>query len=144
MILGLGGGKYPYDINVALVPSSLLAIQRLSDAGIIDSGYAQAAKTYRTAWEAKALQLFQVDVKEDDAKNALTDYLKNITLPSSMVSDYKHLPKKIHALSLKDNGKPVPVINSDFSFNLLYHDEIDSDYLHYVVDALQVKSVSKF
>src|SRR5205807_8864919 len=42
---GLGGGRYPYDINAALVPAALDATARLVDSGLLDAFLSPDART---------------------------------------------------------------------------------------------------
>jgi hypothetical protein len=55
--LGLGGGRFPYDINVALVPSALLAIERLAGEGILAKDKGAKAASYRKASLSKSFGL---------------------------------------------------------------------------------------
>lgn len=135
---GLGYGRIPYDVNVALMPSSLLAIERLANASIISRSttIGQQAANSRKVWEDKAASLFQFNTSSD-ARRSLADYLDRLNLPSDLSSSSDELPKVIHALSLKDDGTPVEVMNSDISFNLMYHDALSADFMRYVVSVLQ-------
>lgn len=42
-----------------------------------------------------------------------------------------------YALSLKEDGAPVEVLNSDLGFNLLYGANVSRGFLQHVVDVLQ-------
>ncbi|CAJ0951933.1 unnamed protein product, partial [Mesorhabditis belari] len=116
---GLGYGRFPYDINVAMVPSYLET----------------TASNYRKVWEDKALQFFFVKPKQP--KDSLAKYLEKLSLPSTLYSVVDDVPATIHALSLKADGSPVVVMHSDISFNLMYHNALTTDYMRYVLDAMK-------
>lgn len=131
----MGWGRFPYDINVAMVPSCLRAIERLSNAKILNSMYATRASDYRKIWEEKALQFFLKEPTKP--QDSLVKYLKEINLPADLYSTSDSVPDRIHALSLRSDGSPVTVMHSDISFNLMYHDVLTTDYMKYVVAAME-------
>lgn len=58
---GLGGGRYPYDVNTALMPAALRAIAELGRAGALDSLYAWSiADELAEVWETSSLEFFNV------------------------------------------------------------------------------------
>ena len=59
---GLGGGRYPYDVNIALMPAALRAISKLAEAGVFggEPNLGADADQYAVAWERNALRFFKV------------------------------------------------------------------------------------
>lgn len=121
---GLGGGVYPYDVNAILVPAALRAASRFLDSGLLDpylnseqrAALADAAQQ-ASVWEAAAAPLFQVSIPAAQAATAVPNYAAQTgvpagTLPSTTTSFY--------ALSLDEQGNPIPIMNSDGGFALLF------------------------
>jgi glycogen debranching enzyme len=121
---GLGGGVYPYDVNAVLVPAALRAASRFVDSGLLDpylSGDARAALAdaaqQASVWESAAPPFFQVNVTPAQAATQLPTYAAQAgvptgTLPTSTLSFY--------AVSLDEQGNPIPIMNSDGGFALLF------------------------
>lgn len=58
---GLGGGRYPYDVNTALMPAALRAIAGLARAGALDGLSAcHIADELAEVWETSSLEFFNV------------------------------------------------------------------------------------
>lgn len=59
---GLGGGKYPYDVNTALMPAALRAIVELVRAGAFENrvDWGHQARQRAEVWETSTLKLFTV------------------------------------------------------------------------------------
>lgn len=120
---GLGGGVYPYDVNAVLVPAALRAASRFLDSGLLDpylNATQRAALTdaaqQASIWESAAPALFEVSVPASQAAADIPAYAAQTgvpagTLPSSTTSFY--------ALSLDEQGNPIPILNSDGGFALL-------------------------
>lgn len=149
---GLGFGFYPFDVNVALVPASLRATQALLNAGIISDTDIEmnATEVGRLAdvWEQHAPGLFEVTLDADRAESRLRDFthLANpsealLTRPGSQnpstVANAAGGDFTYYALSLKQDGTSIEVLNSDIGFNLMYGSNISQDFLQKVIDALQ-------
>lgn len=135
---GLGGGVYPYDVNAVLVPAALRAASRFIDSGLLDpylSGDARAALAdaaqQASVWESAAAPFFQVSVTPAQAAAQLPAYAAQAgvpagTLPTSTLSFY--------AVSLDEQGNPIPIMNSDGGFALLFGTPSD-DTLQRIVSA---------
>lgn len=135
---GLAGGVYPYDVNAVLVPAALRAASRFLDSGLLDpylSSDQRAALTdaaqQASIWESAAAPLFQVSVTASQAATDVPSYAAQTgipagTLPNSTTSFY--------AVSLDDQGNPIPVMNSDGGFALLFGTP-SSDVLTRIVTA---------
>jgi hypothetical protein len=124
---GLGRGRYPYDVNAALVPAALEAAARLGATGMLDEyldaeqrrTLARAGAAAR-AWSANAPAFFAIDVPLASARADIAAYAKEVG-----VDDTRALralgkdPLAFHALSLDEQGRPIPILNSDEGFRLL-------------------------
>ena len=124
---GLGRGRYAYDVNAALVPASLEATARLIDSGLLDN-YIDAkqrrrlmqARRYSRVWLARAPAFFNVDVPARRARDAIAAYAKEVGVGhESALRSLGDTPLSFHALSLDENGKPIPILHSDEGFRLL-------------------------
>lgn len=122
---GLGYGFYPFDVNTALVPSSLRATQALLDTNVLPDIGLNATEVGEIAgvWEGHAPKLFEVRVDAATAQQRLEDFVVRANLSKSLLNQTGSSAegnKVFYALSLKTNGTPVEVLNSDMSFDLVY------------------------
>jgi hypothetical protein len=124
---GLGGGRFPYDVNAALVPAALEAAARLAASGLLgayldDAGrraLAPAAARAR-AWTTGAPALFAVEVPAAQARAAVSAYAREIGVEANdAVRALGNEPLEFHALALDAQGQPVRILNSDEGFRLL-------------------------
>lgn len=69
---GLGGGRYPYDVNTALMPAALRAIADLARAGAVgrDQAWKSSADKCAEVWEASTLDFFTVGLTFDRCSQA--------------------------------------------------------------------------
>ena len=124
---GLGLGRYPYDVNAVLVPAALDAADALARAGLLDA-YASAedkallAGLARTAriWREKAPPLFLQTVQPAAARAAITAYAKRENVPADAALEAARRPIRYHAIALDRAGQPVPIVNSDEGFALMF------------------------
>jgi glycogen debranching enzyme len=125
---GLGGGRYPYDVNAVLVPAALEATSRLVQSGLLDSFLATTdrellshAGAYVKVWRRQAPDLFNKTIGNSTAHSAIEAYARQISVPSgnALVALDKNTVH-FHAISLDASGKPVPIVNSDEGFELLF------------------------
>ncbi len=125
---GLGGGRYPYDVNAVLVPAALEAIARMTAARLLDP-YANdqqkqslaAARSFANVWSHKAPRLFQVRIPEAEAKQKVEIYAREIGVPAEAAVEA--LPSGdlvMNAIALDAHHQPIPVLNSDGGFALLF------------------------
>lgn len=125
---GLGGGRYPYDVNAVLVPAALDAAGTLDRAGLLtpyatSQDRAMLAEMAHDAaiWRIHAPALFQQTVTPSAARKAITRYAKAQHVPAApalaAIDDH---PVRYHAIALDAAGKPVPILNSDEGFALLF------------------------
>lgn len=124
---GLGGGRYAYDVNAALVPAALDAAARLGESGLLgnNSSDAQrrllaAARESARTWTARAPALFAVDVPAAEARAAVAAYATEIGVDGEpALRALGEAPLSFHALALDERGVPVRILNSDEGFRLL-------------------------
>lgn len=125
---GLGGGRYPYDVNAILVPAALEAADALARAGLLEpyatpADRAMLADLARTAtvWRDRAPPLFLQTVAPSAARPAIAAYAKSQRVPAApALAAADHRPIRYHAIALDAEGKPVPILNSDEGFGLLF------------------------
>ncbi|MBW6526933.1 hypothetical protein KZ813_08805 [Sphingomonas sp. RHCKR7] len=125
---GLGRGRYPYDVNAVLVPAALDAAARLSAAGLLEpyasaadrDGLARAAAMAAT-WRERAPALFRVELPAREAAPRIAAYARALGVSAGpALSSLGQTPLVYHALSLDERGRPVPILNSDEGFALLF------------------------
>jgi len=114
---GLGNGRIPYNVNVALVPAALEASRRLLASGLLGRHREQAAeaKHFAEKW-ATVDKLFEVRVPAEDAKARVTTYAKSLGVPAAAVEG----ELVYAALALDGAGAPIEVMHSDDSFAMLF------------------------
>ncbi|KAG8154115.1 hypothetical protein [Burkholderia catarinensis] len=135
---GLGGGVYPYDVNAVLVPAALRAANAFLTRGLLDPylDAAQRATLTSTAsqaatWETQAPPLFQVSVPAAQAATDVSAYAPSAGVPAGAAPG---APLAFYALSLDQQGNPVPVMNSDGGFALLFGTPPDDQLQRIVTD----------
>ncbi len=125
---GLGGGRLPYDVNAVFVPAALAATARLFDSGLLDPYltpadrpmFARAAPMARV-WEAKAAPWFEVEVSNAAARAQIESYAQSLGVAAADARDsIGGAAVRFHAVSLEADGRPVPILNSDEGFALLF------------------------
>jgi hypothetical protein len=137
---GLGGGRYPYDVNAVLVPAALRAAAQLNDSGALapylsaadKALFARAAEMART-WRSKAAPLFDVTIPNEAAAGAVRAYAGAQGVPAeAALSALGTSALRFHAVALAASGAPVPILNSDEGFALLFGE----------LDAAQVETIA--
>lgn len=125
---GLGGGRFPYDVNGVFVPAALAAIGRFHDSGILegyiglDAGISDAGRMADT-WQRRARPYFEATLASDVARAEAKRYARSIGVPSAAaLSSLGDDPVTFHAVALDEAGAPVPILNSDEGFALLFLD----------------------
>lgn len=138
---GLGGGRYLYDVNAALTPAALEATAGLLGSGLLDpylANPADRATLGRAAamakvWRREAPPLFRVAVPAAKAAPMLRAYAANMGVPAApALAALGTAPLVFHALSLNADGSPVPILNSDEGFALMFGDPAPADLDTYV------------
>jgi hypothetical protein len=132
---GLGRGRYPYDVNAALVPAALDAVARLLDSGLLDD-YLDAeqlhtlkrAREAAQTWTAQAPPLFNVDIPASRARHDIAAYAKETGVDGGRARrSLNDASMSFHALSLDDQGEGIPILNSDEAFRLLLTEPAPDD-----------------
>jgi hypothetical protein len=125
---GLGGGRYPYDVNAALVPAALQATARLLQSGRLDPFLTAAdrkllahAASEAKIWRSSAPTLFNVTLDNPSAWADVESYARQLGVPANdALNSLGTGPVTFHAIALDASGKPVPIVNSDEGFQLLF------------------------
>ncbi|MGN6268482.1 MAG: hypothetical protein ACTHM0_01145 [Sphingomonas sp.] len=125
---GLGGGRYPYDVNVALVPAALDAARALYEAGLLAPYLTNADKAAFDAlprtlqvWRDRAPGFFAQTVTAAGARDAITALAGKVGVPTMpALRALGAAPLRYNAIALDAEGKPVPIMNSDEGFTLLF------------------------
>ena len=141
---GIGGGRYPYDVNAVLVPAALEGTAQLFEAGLLDPylgshrpELARAAAIARV-WRREAPPLFRVERSAAEARPAIAAYARAAGVPAGpALAALGGKPLVFHALSLNADGSPVPIVNSDEGFALLFGDPAPADLDIYVGAAMR-------
>lgn len=127
---GLGGGRFPYDVNGIFVPAALAAIQRFHESGILgdyvgtdaDSEISKAGR-FAVAWQRHAPPLFVATLPAQSARDEVARYARRIGVqPGPALDALGEDPLSFHAVALTDAGAAVPILNSDEGFALLFSD----------------------
>ncbi len=132
----MGGGVTSFSINVSLVPAALVSIERmlrtppLSGLESADQLARQAA-VYAKIWNKKAAKFFEVTVPSNGARQAQQDYCLKLSLncPADSLSSSNTAAEAaaddatvvFDAASLDSRRHPVPVLHSDYGFELLFN-----------------------
>ncbi len=139
---GLGGGRYPYDVNAVFVPAALDAASAMYRAGLLTPYLTAADKQAFAAldgimsvWRDKAPAMFAVTLSADEAKAAISRYAASADVPAEPALRSAANGVRFNAIALDAAGKPVPVANSDEGFALLF-DYPDAAALDTAADVL--------
>ncbi len=127
---GLGGGRYPYDINGVLVPAALEATARMLASGLLEPYLDEdeeaalgRAASMAEIWRHQAPPYFDVVLDSRVAKSEASDYARRIGIdaePALAALDGEGV--RFRAVALDAKGQPVPVQNSDEAMALLFLD----------------------
>jgi hypothetical protein len=132
---GLGGGRYPYDVNGVWVPAALKAIARVYDSGLLApylpdgfaGSFANAAAIAET-WRREAPRYFSVAVPAAQAREKATHYAREAGVDAApALASIQDAGIVFHAVSIDASGRPVPVMNSDEALALLLADPDPGD-----------------
>jgi hypothetical protein len=118
---GLGFGRVPFNVNVALIPAALEAAAQLFASPLFGAREAEAreASLSLAQWR-RAGAFFQVEIPADDAKERLAIYAASIGLdPAAAIASIDGV-LKFPAIALDVEGRHIPVMHSDDSFVLLF------------------------
>jgi hypothetical protein len=115
-------GKYPFDVNVALVPAALRGAAELYELGVLGEPNREAELiTMAQVWEANSLRYFERIQTEASAQAAVTSYATQLGLePAPAVASITG-PITYHGVSLDANGNPMPIMHTDAGFYMLFN-----------------------
>jgi hypothetical protein len=125
---GLGRGRYPYDVNAVFVPAALEAADRLLRAGLLDPYLTRddrealtRARAMAETWRSHAPGLFAAEIGSSEARTRVRAYAERVGVPAApALRTMGGEALRYHAIALDDHGKPVPILNSDEGFALLF------------------------
>jgi hypothetical protein len=125
---GLAGGRYPYDVNAILMPAALEASARLLQSRLLDTYLVPAdrevlarAAAFAKVWQERAPTLFDMSLDNTRARTAVAAYARQIGVPAKeALAALDGNRVSFHAISLDASGKPLPIVNSDEGFELLF------------------------
>lgn len=125
---GLGGGRFPYDVNAVFVPAALEAAGRFFASGLLDpylsatdrTAFARA-ESMAKVWRAQAASLFDISVPGMTARRDIADYAAALNVSAdAALRSVGNSSLQFHALSLAADTKPIPILHSDEGFELLF------------------------
>lgn len=127
---GLGGGRFPYDVNGVFVPAALAAISRLYESGVVRAYVdvnATAALSRAAAmadvWLHEAPPYFDVNMTPGLAVTEVERYARRVGVRSSpALAALANDPVAFRGVALDGQGRPLPILNSDEAFALLFLD----------------------
>lgn len=125
---GLGRGRYAYNVNGVFVPAALEAADRLYKTGLLspyltpaDRAALAKAGAMAKVWHARAPGLFRTAIPAEQATAQVRDYAARVGVPSEpALAALAGRPLVFNAISLDENGRPVPILNSDDGFLLMF------------------------
>lgn len=133
--MGLGFGRYPFDVNVALVPAALAAAQVLY-ARLGRSAEADEAGRIAAAWQGVEA-LFRFELPLDVARANVDAYASSVELQKASAAlgdDGRGLVVE-YGIALDASGAPLPVQHSDHGFVLAFGQPPEA-YLRHVAARL--------
>lgn len=124
---GLGGGRYPYDINAVLVPAALESIDAMARAGLLapyarpdDRALLAQVREMAATWASRAPGLFAQEVAPAEAQAAIARYAAKVGVPAAPGLAAATRPVRFNAIALDAKGRAVPIVHSDDGFALLF------------------------
>jgi hypothetical protein len=134
--VGLGFGRIPFDVNVALVPAALESASRLWQSPHLghDVEASREASELSVAWGV-AHTYFEVTIPAQEAREMAAAYARQAGIDPDRPLQSLQGDVAFPALALDHAGVPVPVMHTDDSFVLLYTSP-DPHYLDGVAERL--------
>lgn len=127
---GLGGGRYPYDVNAVFVPAAMGAIEKFVLSGVLQSYLSKEQRESlanaggaAVVWAREAPKLFRVQLRDAEARRHIAAYAADLGVsPAQALSALPSGEVVVNALALDAQYKPIPVVHSDGGFALLFQD----------------------
>jgi hypothetical protein len=125
---GLGGGRFPYDVNAVFVPAALEAAGSFFESGLLasyldstDRELFSHAKAMARIWRGKAGSLFNVNVPNATARHDISDYAASLKIADGVaLRSVDDTAVSFPALALTADDKAIAVVHSDLGFELLF------------------------
>lgn len=121
---GLGGGRFSYNVNAIFVPAALEAIARFYESGLFNehknADDLKDARDIAAVWAMEAPKFFKVTIDEEEAKYRVNTYAVQEGVPVKSALESINGAVEFAAVSLTADGTPVPILNSDVGFSLLF------------------------
>ncbi|WP_066808877.1 hypothetical protein [Sphingomonas asaccharolytica] len=125
---GLGGGRFPYDVNAIFVPAALDAAAAMDRAGLLtpymtsdDREDFSRLSEVEAAWRSRTPGLFAMTIPAARARAAITAYAAQAGVPATAaLQAVDPAGLRFNAIALDAEGAPVPIENSDEGFALLF------------------------
>jgi hypothetical protein len=120
-LAGLGFGRVPFNVNVALIPAALEAAALLYASPLFGAREIEAREASRALgpWRA-AGAYFQVEIPVAEAKERLASYAASVGVDAGAALASVDGVVVFPAIALDAEGHHVPVMHSDDSFVLLF------------------------
>jgi hypothetical protein len=133
--MGLAFGRYPFDVNAALVPAALAAAAALYER-LARPDAANEARRLRAAWRGVE-ELFRIDVPLDRARANVARYATahGLADPSGALDGDGAAVSVEYGIALDRQLQPLPVLHSDHGFVLAFTEPPDA-YLRRVAALL--------
>jgi hypothetical protein len=128
-VYGLGGGRIPFDVNVALAPAALRSIASLANEYGSDifgdhvEDWAERAEQYAEVWEDKTLDFFRTVVSAETLRERLKTFTETSVYydgPSHAEVIDSDFPYHTLALEGHQGLDVVPVMNTDACVRIFY------------------------
>lgn len=124
--MGLAFGRYPFDVNVALLPAALEAARALY-AELGRTAEAAQAGAYREKWRGVE-QLFLIEVPAERIQANVADYAAStgIADTSAEIQAEPDGRFRFYGIALDAAGRPLPVVHTDHGFAMEYTEPGDA------------------
>jgi hypothetical protein len=121
---GLGWGRIAYNVNGVFVPAALTAVARLIKTPELSEAKSKLPASEHIleqgqTWQQQAPTFFEAKVCAQSAMRRQSEFAKTLGVPVvESISEEAEL--RYYAIALHDDGSQVPVLNSDFGFEMLF------------------------
>jgi hypothetical protein len=134
--IGLAFGRYPFDVNAALVPAALTAAAQLYER-LGQPADALEARRLRQAWQGVE-ELFRFELPLQKARANVADYARSLGLadPSAELEPEASGNVIEYGIALDASSRPLPVMHSDHAFVLAFA-RPSEPYLQHVAGLLR-------
>jgi hypothetical protein len=144
---GLGGGVTSFNVNASLVPAALASVKRMLRSAPLNglssaTQIANDAESFAKIWNENSAGFFAVKVSPKQAQQARHDYCKALVLDCRAGGSSQDEAVVFDAVSLDSNRRPIPVMHSDYGFELLFNEpsEVRLKHIASLVAAHPVRS----